>query len=164
LLAGEAGLHQLSHGRSKSRTGRQRAPDRDVVRVDVLPLATGDPLGRDEVRVEIHSLDSVQGRLLKKPRFAVSLLHVPSLTAVRAWTDGTKVQAVDRLRPLLAARVEATQSVSKEPAPSFVRRYILGPAPLVRDLRSHRSTGRLDRVLRGFIDPFLAPHRGTPSE
>jgi len=164
LLAGEAGLHLLSRGRSKSRTGRQRAPDRDVVRVDVLPLATGDPLGRDEVRVEIHSLDSVQGRLLKKPRFAVSLLHVPSLTAVRAWTDGTKVQAIDRLRPLLAARVEAAQSVTKDPAPSFVRRYILGPAPLVRDLRSHRSTGRLDRVLRGYIDPFLAPHPGTSSE
>jgi ATP-dependent Clp protease ATP-binding subunit ClpC len=169
LLAGEAGLHQLSRGRSKSRSGRQRAPDRDVVRVDVVPVAMGDPLGRDEVRVEVHSLDGVQGRLLKKPRFEISLLHVPSLTAVRAWTDGTKAQAIERLRPLLAARVEAGRSANKDPAPSFVRRYILGPSPLVRDLRLHRSTGRLDRVLRGHIDPFLVPAsaqpaRETPSE
>jgi hypothetical protein len=24
-------------------------------------------------------------------------------------------------------------------------------------LRSHKSTGRLDRVLRGYLDPFLSP-------
>lgn len=159
LLAGEAGLHQVSRGRTKSRSGRQRAPDRDVVRVDVVPLPAGDPLGRDEVRVEVQALDGAPGRLLKKPRFEVSLLHVPSLTGVRAWTDGTKAQAVERLRPLLAARVEAARSTSADPAssPSFIRRYILGPSPLVRDLRTHKSTGRLDRVLRGHLDPFLVP-------
>jgi ATP-dependent Clp protease ATP-binding subunit ClpC len=164
LLAGEAGLHQLSRGRSKSPSGRLRAPDRDVVRVDVVAVAAGDPLGRDEVRVEVHALEGVQGRLIKKPRFEVSLLHVASLTAVRAWTDGTKAQAVERLRPLLAARVEAARSTNKNPAPSFVRRYILGPAPLVRDLRLHRSTGRLDRVLRGHIDPFLVPTGSSAGE
>jgi len=157
LLAGESGLHQVSRGRSKGKSGRQRAADRDVVRVDVVPAPAGDPLGRDEVRVEVRSLDATQGRLLKKPRFDVSLLHVPSLTAVRAWTDGTKAQAVERLRPLLAARVEAARATAPEGnSPSFVRRYILGPSPLVRDLRTHKSTGRLDRVLRGHIDPFLS--------
>jgi ATP-dependent Clp protease ATP-binding subunit ClpC len=164
LLAGESGLHQVSRGKTKGKSGRQRAPDRDVVRVDVLAAPAGDPLGRDEVRVEVRALEAITGRLIKKPRFEVNLLHLPSLTAVRAWTDGTKAQAVERLRPLLAARVEASRSVSAAPegsSPSFVRRYILGPSPLVRDLRSHKSTGRLDRVLRGYLDPFLSPADGV---
>ena len=49
-----------------------------------------------------------------------------------------KAQAVERLRPLLAARVEAARVEVKEEQP-FVRRYVLGPSPLVRDLRSRRA-------------------------
>jgi hypothetical protein len=37
-----------------------------------------------------------------------------------------------------------------------VRRYTLGPAPRVRDLRSGRTTGRLDQVFEGHLDVFLA--------
>jgi hypothetical protein len=78
------------------------------------------------------------------------------MVTVRAWTDGPKAEAVERLRPLLAARVEAARTAG-EPVgqPPFVRRYILGPAPLVRDLRTRRSTGRIDRVFQGHIDAFL---------
>ncbi len=154
LLTGEAGLHQVSRGTPK---GRQR-PDRDVVRVEVLPALSLGPAG-DEVRSEVKPLADVRGRLLARPRFEVQLLHVPTMIAVRAWTDGPKSEAVDRLRPLLAARVEAAKERTEPTADGglgpYVRRYILGPAPLVRDLRTRRSTGRLDRVLQGHIDMFL---------
>jgi hypothetical protein len=33
-----------------------------------------------------------------------------------------------------------------------VRRYTFGPAPMVRDRRTGRSTGRLDRVLAGELE------------
>jgi hypothetical protein len=41
--------------------------------------------------------------------------------------------------------------------PPVVRRYSLGPAPLVRDVRTGKSTGRLDLILEGNLDPFLMP-------
>jgi peptide chain release factor 2 len=154
LLAHETGLHQLSRGLAK---GRQKPPDRDVVRVEVLPLPLGDAsLGNDEVRVEVRPLSDVRGRLLARPRFEVQLLHLPTMTAVHAWTDGPRAEAVERLRPLLLARVEAARRGGAASDPrAFVRRYVLGPAPLVRDLRTRRSTGRLDRVWQGHIDMFL---------
>ena len=102
-----------------------------------------------------RALKSAKGRLLAKPRFEVQLLHVPTMTSVRAWTDGSKGEAVERLRPLLAARVAALRGATDQSA--VIRRYVLGPAPLVRDLRSGRSTGRLDKVLQGHIDLFLEP-------
>jgi hypothetical protein len=61
------------------------------------------------------------------------------------------------LRPLLLARLEAAQQRTGQTAsrPPVVRRYTLGPTTLVRDLRSGRTTGRLDQVLEGQLDAFL---------
>jgi hypothetical protein len=73
--------------------------------------------------------------------------------------DGTKTQALERLRPLLQARLEAanTRAQDQPPRPPLVRRYTLGPTTLVRDLRTGRSTGRLDQVLEGHLEAFLRP-------
>jgi hypothetical protein len=40
-----------------------------------------------------------------------------------------------------------------------VRRYGLGPQPLVRDVRTGLSTGRVEQVLEGQLDVFLLPPR-----
>jgi ATP-dependent Clp protease ATP-binding subunit ClpC len=162
LLAAEAGFHQVSRGRREGRDGKRRPVDRDVVRVEVFPLAaTGDGFQGDEVRADTRPLGEVQGRLVARPRFAVQLLHVPSMISVRGWTDGTKTEAVERLRPVLRARVEAARNAQTETAsrPPVVRRYGLGPAPLVRDVRTGRSTGRVEQVLEGHLDLFLLPPR-----
>ena len=83
--------------------------------------------------------------------------------SVQTWTHGTRREAVDRLTPLLAARVTAG-TTPKDPALGpVIRRYKLGSAPLVRDRRSGRSTGRLDRVLAGDLDAFL-PEPSAHSE
>jgi hypothetical protein len=90
----------------------------------------------------------------------VQLFHVPSMTAVRAWIDGGRAEALERLRPLLRARLEASAQPAGAARPPVVRRYTLGPTTLVRDLRSGRSTGRLDQVLEGHLDMFLTPPEG----
>jgi peptide chain release factor 2 len=160
LLAGEAGLHQVARGRREGRDGRRRPVDRDVVRVEVFAVPAGDAgFAADEVRAEARALAEVQGRLVARPRFEVQLLHVPTMIAVRGWTDGTKAQAVERLRPLLRARVEAAKAADAGGRPPVVRRYGLGPQPLVRDVRTGLSTGRVDQVLEGQLDVFLLPPR-----
>jgi ATP-dependent Clp protease ATP-binding subunit ClpC len=159
LLAGEAGLHQVSRGRREGKDGRRRPAERDVVRVEVFPVPAEAGLGSDEVRAEARALGEVQGRLVVRPRFEVRLLHVASMISVHGWTDGTKAQAMERLRPLLRARVEAARQGAAEAGgrPPVVRRYGLGPAPLVRDVRTGRSTGRVEAVLEGQLDVFLLP-------
>ncbi|HXG08637.1 MAG TPA: AAA family ATPase [Gemmataceae bacterium] len=160
LLAAEAGLHQVGRGRSEKEGGRRKIVDRDVVRVEVFRLPAGDAgFSRDEVHVEVHPLGEAAGRLLAKPKYEVHLLHMPSMIAVRSWTDGPKAEAAQRLRPLLRARVEAARAAlaNEGGQPPVVRRYTLGPAPRVRDLRSGRTTGRIDHVFEGHLDVFLAP-------
>jgi protein subunit release factor A len=158
LLAGEAGLHQLTRGRREGRDGKRRPVERDVVRVEVLPMVAGPEFAPAELRVEVRQLTAIRGRLIAQPRHDVRVLHLPSLISVRAWTDGSKAEAVERLHPLLRARVEASRAAADTAGrPPMVRRYSLGPTTLVRDARSGRSTGRLDQVLAGQLDVFLTP-------
>jgi ATP-dependent Clp protease ATP-binding subunit ClpC len=158
LLAGEAGLHQLARRGPGKRTDERRTVDRDVVRVEVLPVPDdANPVGHDAIQVQTRSLANVAGRLLPRPRLEVQLRHEPTLLTLRAWTDRSRAEAIDRLRPLLRARVALAEAAPTEGRPPIVRRYVFGPAPLVRDVRSGRTTGRLHQVLEGQLDMFLAP-------
>jgi hypothetical protein len=158
-------LHYVIQGRTEAADGK-RANQREVVRVEVYPLQSAEPdEGKDEVRADVRPLGEVEveARLLERPRFEVHLSHQPTMTTVRAWTDLSRSEAVEQLRPLLLARVAA--SASKEgTSGQVVRRYTLSPAPLVRDTLSGKTTGRLDEVLDGHLDQFFTAENGREDE
>src|SRR5205823_505232 len=145
------GIHQVARGRSEMQGGRRRAAEREVVHVEVLPAPLGEvAFAPGELRIEARALGNVGGRLLRRAKHDIRLFHVPSLTGVRAWMDGAKNEAIAKLQALLRARLDARQGQAGEAGrPPVVRRYTLGPTTLVRDLRSGRTTGRLDQVLDG---------------
>jgi peptide chain release factor 2 len=156
LLTHERGLHYLMEDRAEEKPDGRRTRQREVVRVEVLPAPlSAEGFAREEVRAEFKPLEGVRGRLLGRPRFEIQLSHAPSLTTLRAWTDRPRAEAVERLWPLLRARVEAADQETT--GGRVVRRYTLGPSPLVRDTRSGKNTGRLDQVLDGHLDAFLTP-------
>jgi protein subunit release factor A len=162
LLRREAGLHILNRTWTDRGSGGRKHEDRDVVRVEVLPAPVEEgPFPGEEVRAERRSLREVPGRLVARPRSEVTLLHLPTMISVRVWSGGRKDEGLERATLLLRGRVEVAREgptpVTSEP---IVRRYTLGPTPLVRDRVTGRTTGRLDRVLRGDLDLLLAP----PSE
>ena len=131
-----------------------------MVRVEVLPVPTEDPADRGAIHAEVRPLSEVAGRLMARPKLEVHLRHAPSLTTLRAWTDRPRGEAVERLKLLLRSRVAAVEAATvAEGRNPVVRRYCLGPAPLVRNARSGRSTGRVDQVFEGHLDMFLAPIR-----
>ncbi len=153
LLASEAGLHQVSRGRSRDRD--LAVYSREVVRVDVdLMDISASGLSSEEIQCEIKTLKKAKGRLLRSPSFEVNLLHRPSMASVHAWTGGSKDSIIERLAPLLEARVADVQNGSAETTQQ-VRRYRLGPVRSVRDHRTGHKSGRLDAVLDGRLEPFL---------
>jgi ATP-dependent Clp protease ATP-binding subunit ClpC len=157
LLSGEAGLHSLSRSR-KADAGR---PDRDVVRVEVLPAAAGEPAWRSEdLQLEVRPLGGVRGRLLAHVNHEVRIFHTPSMLSACCCCEGTRAEAIDRARTLLWIRLQA-HATELGPRATVVRRYRLGPSALVRDHRTGRSTGRLDQVLAGHLDLFLLPATET---
>lgn len=154
LLTGETGHHEVIR---RSGGGRDR-DDRDVVRVSVLPAPVGheSPEFASEVSVTTTRVRDARGRLIPNPEIEVELFHEPSKVGVRGRCAAPKDAAIEQLRLLLRARVEARHGGD---ASRLVRRYVLGAAPRVRDIRTGIRTGRLDRVLDGRIDRFLVRPR-----
>ena len=151
LLSTEAGLHQVL------RTDRAAGHDvRDIVRVEILAVPAVEPVFRpDDLRSEHRVLPRTPGRLVGKLRREVRLMHRPSMTSVTAWTDRSEKDVDDLLRLLLLTRLGARPDATRDGDLPVVRRYVLGPAPMVRDLRTGRKTGRLHHVLDGHLGAFL---------
>ena len=149
LLTGEAGLHRLTLEQGEGRSVS------DLVRVDVVPAVPERRVLRErDVRIESRALTGRTGRLASTIDADVHLLHVPSMTSLRALTPLAPAEATAPLRALLAALLaaEAERSPGTGEDSVVVRRYQLGGAGVVRDRRTGRSTGRVDRVLGGELE------------
>ena len=117
------------------------------MRVDVLRAPSEErSFKSSELRVETRPLDG---------RLEIHMLHLESMVSVRACSADPPEKARPFLESFLRARIAGAAAMPGGPA--IVRRYRLGPAPLVRDRRTGRTTGRLDRVLKGDLDAFLVP-------
>lgn len=141
LLTPESGLHKLRHQLSEAES--QTA----LVRVDVLPVPDGaqGPL-TSEIEIETRPLRNAPGRLVTSLASDVHLVHRPTLTSLRARTPMNAAEAPATLGGLLDALVSREYS---EASMDIVRRYRFGRSPVVRDTRTGRSTGRVDRVFGG---------------
>ncbi len=165
LLANEAGVHQLTKGSSSRERKKSESSDgkpaRDVVRVEVLPAPVVEPsFASGELDIVVRPLNATRGRLVSHVNHDVRIFHSKTMLSVRGWCEGSKGEALERMKVLLSARLKAQAQQAPE-RPPVVRRYRLGPTTLVRDQRTGRSTGRLDQVLEGQLDLFLVPPAGS---
>ncbi len=154
LLADEAGLHRLV-----LEQGEERSVS-DLVRVDVLRAVPERTVLRErDVRAEVRPLSQRTGRLAPTLTSEVHLVHTPSLTSLRARSPLAADEARAALRGWLAAILAAAAATADTAPrePSITRRYQLGSAGVVRDQRSGRSTGRVDRVLGGELELVQGP-------
>ncbi len=141
LLAPEAGLHKLRHQLSETESHTA------LVRVDVLavPDSSQSPAAA-EVEIDVRLLRDAPGRLVTALASDVHLVHRPTLTSLRARTPLPMEEAPMALTRLLGALVTRQES---QAAVDIVRRYRFGRSPVVRDTRTGRSSGRVDRVFGG---------------
>jgi len=159
LLKRESGLHQVDRRvREKvQRSGRETVrEDRETVRVEVLPIAAEPGKAfRQAVRSKIAPLKNEPGCLLAKPELSLSLFHEPSLRSLQLWAAGPKSQALENALLILHTLITGTAVSDTAANALVVRHYDLGISPRVKDTRSGRSTTRVDRVFKGYLDALL---------
>jgi ATP-dependent Clp protease ATP-binding subunit ClpC len=159
LLKFESGLHRVERRmrEKQQRSGRETVrEDRETVRVEVLPLS-GEPdkQFRKAVRSRITPLEHQGGSLLNHPEFSLSLFHEPSLRSLELWTAGPKNKALENSLLLLYTLLQSEAAVQPARSDSIVRYYDLGIASRVKDTRSGRTTTRVERVLKGYLDALI---------
>jgi ATP-dependent Clp protease ATP-binding subunit ClpC len=159
LLKQEAGLHQVDRrGRQKSaRSGRETVrEDRETIRVEVLPVK-GDPEKqfRQALRSKVEPLKNSPGMLLTKPEWSVSLFHEPLLRSLEIRLSGSRSQALEKSVQVFHTLVQGENTGGTTRKDQVVRQYDLGISPRVKDARTGRTTTRVERVLKGYLDVFL---------
>jgi hypothetical protein len=158
LLKNESGLHQVDYRarEKKQRTGREAVrEDRETIRVEPLPFGSEpDKAFRQAVKSKLKPLKEVAHRLLDKADLAVSLFHEPTLRSLELWTSGPREQALERSLMLLHTQVAALRADECR-GTRIIRHYDLGIAPRVKDTRSGRTTNRVDKVFKGYLDVLL---------
>jgi ATP-dependent Clp protease ATP-binding subunit ClpC len=153
LLRGESGLHTLQQTTATSRGRRAPRILREAVRVDVHAAAehlASEP--REGLSSSTRKLDDAKGREIARPTLEARVFDSARASSASVWTSAPRDTALAHARLLLESR-------GGQPPPTgdhVVRRYQLGPSPLVKDTRSKSQTGKLHRVLDGEIDEFLA--------
>jgi ATP-dependent Clp protease ATP-binding subunit ClpC len=144
LFRGEEGLHQLSRG-----SGRHRE-ERDLVSVSVHAPLDDTPFAPKELKVSARSVRG-KGRFGQRLSSDLDLLHLPTMTGLRARSGLGKEAALKALAPLLRSLLARASPA----VPELTRRYVLGSSPMVRDRRTGARTGRVDRVLAGELELVL---------
>jgi hypothetical protein len=151
LLKHESGLHQVDrrYKERAARTGREVIyEDRELLRVETHPV-TGKP-GKQfqrNVKSKISMLKPARKRLIKAD-VSVSVFHEPSVRSVEFWTAGPKEEALERGLAVLHALTEPPESRETESV-GIVRQYDVGMAPKVKDIRTGRTTTRVNQVFKG---------------
>ncbi len=152
LLRGESGLHTFQQTDGDKRAGAKGArTQREAVRVDVHAVTeAGLDAARDGLSSSTRKLSGVRGRQIERPTLEAKVFDERRARSAVVWSAQPPKKALHHARLLLESRKESTAG-----GEHVVRRYQLGSAPLVRDMRSKSQSGKLHRVLDGELDEFL---------
>jgi protein subunit release factor A len=157
LLKNESGLHQLNHRyrERKPRSGHEAVrEDRETLRVEVLPEPK-EKIPATQIKSRIITLKPPRSRLVQNADMHVSVFHEASLRSIEVWTKGPKAQALDLVIGLLEAELGNGTDKNRARNTAIIRQYHLGISSRIKDNRSGKTTTRVDRVLKGYLDSLI---------
>lgn len=167
-LRGESGVHRLVRMSPFDPSGNRHT---SMASVEVLPEAaaredTGIP--EREVRMTAFRASGPGGQAVNRQSTAVRVTHLPTGASAVCRTERSQARNRENAMRVLTARVEDLHRREEErmesarrgepPNPTWghrTRSYLLHPREMVKDHRTGRSTGQAQRVLAGWLDPFI---------
>ena len=167
LMTSERGTHRLVRISPFDNQGRRQT---SFAAVQVWPVLE-DPdveLNESDVRMEVFRASGAGGQHVNKTSSAVRLIHEPTGLVSSSQEERSQLQnrekAMNRLRTMLAARVEEERQVEMDRIAgrqaqvgwgSQIRSYVLQPYQMVKDLRTEIESGNVAAVLDGDLDVFM---------
>ena len=167
-LHGESGVHRLVRISPFDAANRRHTSFASVFvypEVDddvVIEIADGD------LRIDTYRASGAGGQHVNKTESAVRFTHLPSGIVVSCQNERSQHKNRATAMKILRARLydleiskreeeaAAKERTKKEIAwGSQIRSYVLQPYRMVKDHRTAVEVGDADRVLDGYIDPFI---------
>jgi peptide chain release factor 2 len=168
LLSGETGVHRLVRISPFDQAKRRHtsfasvfvSPEiDDSIQIDIKP---------DDLRVDTYRSGGKGGQHVNTTDSAVRMTHLPTGIVVACQNERSQHKNRDRAMKMLRSRLYEYELEKKRQATkkledskldinfgSQIRSYVLQPYRIAKDHRTKVEVGDVDRVLDGYLDPFI---------
>jgi peptide chain release factor 2 len=168
LFSAEKGVHRLVRISPYDAAGRRHTA---FAGVEVAPLVEGDvdvEIDDEDLQIDTYRASGAGGQHVNKTDSAVRITHRPTGIVVQCQNErsqsSNKSTALAMLRARLVELEEQRQreEIAREKGEaksaewgSQIRSYVLHPYTMVKDHRTDREVGNVQRVLDGDLDGFV---------
>ncbi|HEX4154595.1 MAG TPA: peptide chain release factor 2 [Acidobacteriaceae bacterium] len=168
LLAGETGVHRLVRISPFDQAKRRHtsfasvfvSPEiDDSITIDIKP---------DELRIDTYRSGGKGGQHVNTTDSAVRITHIPTGIVAACQNERSQHKNKERAMKMLRSRLyeyelEKKRAISRKLEDSKleinfgsqIRSYVLQPYRMAKDLRTRVEVGDVDRVLDGYLEPFI---------
>ena len=168
FLKAERGVHRLVRISPFNAQGKRQT---SFVSLDVMPDIEEDldvEIDEKDLRIDTYRSSGAGGQHINKTSSAVRITHIPTGTVVQCQNERSQFQNKDKAMQMLKAKLymlkqeENAEKLSdirgdvKEIGwGNQIRSYIMQPYTLVKDHRTSAEVAQVDKVMDGYIDPFI---------
>jgi len=181
-LAAEAGVHRLVRISPFDSNARRQTSFASVFAWPEIDDAIEIDVQEKDLRVDTYRSSGAGGQHVNVTDSAVRITHLPTGIVASCQNERSQIRNRDVAMKILKARLydlemekrrdklDKVEAAKKDIAfGSQIRSYVIHPYRMVKDHRTKRETGNVDRVLDGDIDDFMkatlvARARGTLGE
>jgi peptide chain release factor 2 len=168
LLSGETGVHRLVRISPFDQAKRRHtsfasifvSPEiDDSIQIDIKP---------DDIRIDTYRSGGKGGQHVNTTDSAVRITHLPTGIVAACQNERSQHKNRERAMKMLRSRLyeyelekkrEATKKLEDSKLDinfgSQIRSYVLQPYRIAKDHRTKVEVGDVDRVLDGYLDPFI---------
>ncbi len=168
LLGGETGVHRLvrispfdqAKRRHTSFASVYVSPEiDDTIEIDIKP---------DEIRTDTYRSGGKGGQHVNTTDSAVRITHLPTNIVVQCQNERSQHKNREKAMKMLRSRLYEYELEKKHAATrkiedskleinfgSQIRSYVLQPYRIAKDHRTKVEVGDVDKVLDGYLDPFI---------
>jgi peptide chain release factor 2 len=167
-LAGETGVHRLVRISPFDQAKRRHtsfasvfvSPEiDDSIEIDIKP---------DDIRTDTYRSGGKGGQHVNTTDSAVRITHIPTGIVVQCQNERSQHKNREKAMKMLRSRLYEYELAKKQAATkkledskldinfgSQIRSYVLQPYRIAKDHRTKVEVGDVDRVLDGYLDPFI---------
>ncbi len=168
LLSGETGVHRLVRISPFDQAKRRHtsfasvfvSPEiDDSIEIDIKP---------DDIRTDTYRSGGKGGQHVNTTDSAVRITHIPTGIVVQCQNERSQHKNRDKAMKMLRSRLYEYELEKKQAATkkledskldinfgSQIRSYVLQPYRIAKDHRTKVEVGDVDKVLDGYLDPFI---------
>lgn len=168
LLSGETGVHRLVRISPFDQAKRRHTSFASVYVTPEIDDSIEIDIKPDELRVDTYRSGGKGGQHVNTTDSAVRITHLPTNIVVQCQNERSQHKNREKAMKMLRSKLYEYELAKQQAASkkvedskldinfgSQIRSYVLQPYRIAKDHRTKVEFGDVDRVLDGYLDPFI---------